>query len=275
MEQLVCQIRQRLVTTKYAQRGALAIQWQLKQLGVEPLPELWTINRILKRQGLVDKPTYQSRGAPYPALAAPRPNVVHQLDLVEPRYLTGGERFYGVHLIDAHSNAAALAAVPSKRAGDVAEALVAAWQKLGIPRDLQVDNELSFRSSNRHPRSFGLLIRFCLYLRVAIHFIPEGEPWHHGIVERFNAVYDKLCFRPQPFRDLAHVRDELPRFETFHNTQHRYAKLGSRTPWEVHTIAKRRLLSHRFALHWQGLPWREGGPDGLCGRSRSSSARRA
>jgi len=258
VEQLVCQVRQRLVTTTYAQRGALAIQWQLQQLGVEPLPELWTINRLLKRYGLVEKPIYHPRGTPYRTLAAPRPNTVHQLDLVGPRYLKGGQRFYGIHLIDACSNAVALAAMPSQQAVDVVEALVAARQKLGIPRYLQVDNELAFRGSNRRPRSFGLLIRLCLYLRVAVPCIPEAEPWRHGIVERFNDVYDKLCFRPQQFRDLAHVRDELPCFETFHNTQHRDAKLGRRTPWAVHTAAKRRLLSRRFALHLQGLLWREG-----------------
>jgi putative transposase len=258
VEQLVCTIRLRLVTTKYAQRCELAIRWQLQQLGVEPLPEVWTINRILKRHGLVDKPTSPARGTPYPAWAAPQPNAVHQLDLVGPRYLKGGERFYGIHLIDAHSNAVALAAMPSKQAFDVVEALVAGWQRLGVPRVLQVDNELGFRGSNRHPRSFGLLIRLCLYLRVEVHFIPAGEPWRTGIVERFNDVYDKLFFRPRPFRDLAHVRAELPCFETFHNTQHRYAKLGSRTPWEVHTAPQRRLLSRRLALHQQGLPWREG-----------------
>jgi hypothetical protein len=43
-----------------------------------------------------------------PALAAQRrPHQVHQLDLVGPRYLTGGERFYGVQLIDVYSHAVA------------------------------------------------------------------------------------------------------------------------------------------------------------------------
>jgi hypothetical protein len=54
----VCEIRQRLIPTKYAQHGALAIQWQLQQLGVESLPALWTINRLLKRHGLVGKWRY-------------------------------------------------------------------------------------------------------------------------------------------------------------------------------------------------------------------------
>jgi putative transposase len=99
---------------------------------VGPLPALWTINRLLKRHGLVDKRTYQARGTPYPAWAAPHPNAGHQLDVVGPRYLKGGERFYGIHLIDAHSNAVALAAMPSKQAFDVVEALGAGWERRGI-----------------------------------------------------------------------------------------------------------------------------------------------
>ncbi|MES4784800.1 MAG: transposase, partial [Nitrospiraceae bacterium] len=111
---------------------------------------------------MVEKPTYVPRGTPYPALEAPRPNAVHQLDLVGPRYLRGGTRFYGVHLIDAYSNAVALAAVPGTRDTAVVEAVVAGWQRLGIPQYLQVDNELSLRGSNRYPRSLGMLIRLCL-----------------------------------------------------------------------------------------------------------------
>jgi hypothetical protein len=35
-----------------------------------------------------------------------------------------------------------------------------------------------------------------------------------------------LFFRPWLFRDRAYLSEELPHFENFHNTQHRYAMLG-------------------------------------------------
>lgn len=254
----VCEVRKRLLKTKYAQKGAFAIQWQLKQLGIKPLPEIWTINRILKRQGLVDNPVYSPRAIPYPAVQATQPNDVHQFDLVGPRYLRSKERFYGAHLIDPFSNAVALKALPSKHDIHIVQAIVAAWQHLGIPRTLQVDNELSFRGSNRYPRSFGLLIRLCLYLGVELLFIPQGEPWRNGTVEKFNDVYDKLFLRPQQFSSLKHLERELPVFESFHNRHHRYAKLGQRTPWAVHTAGAKRLLPKSFALQRRLIPWREG-----------------
>jgi hypothetical protein len=148
--------------------------------------------------------------------------------------------------------------MPSTRAPDVVDALVAAWQKLGVPRSLQGDHALSCRGSNRHPHSCGRLIRRCRALGVEVVFIPEREPWRNGMVERFNDVYAKLCWRPQLFRDLAHRRQERPPFETFHNPQHRYATLGQHPPWTVHTATPRRRLAQRFALHRRGWPWREG-----------------
>jgi hypothetical protein len=138
---LVCARRQRLVTTTYAQGGALAIPWQLHPLGVAPWPAIWTINRLLTRHGLVGLPTSQPRGTPSPTVAPPGPHMVHQVDLVGPRHVTGGQRCSGVHLLDASSHAVALAAMPSTRDPDVVEALVAAWQTLGLPRYLQLDNE--------------------------------------------------------------------------------------------------------------------------------------
>ena len=256
--QLVCTIRKRLVKTKYAQKGAVAIQWQLEQLGVCPVPAIWTINRILKREGLLVKPIYRPRSTAYPNLQATAPNVAHQMDLVGPRYLKSKERFYGIHLIDIFSNAVALGAFASKRDIDIVQGVVDGWQRLGIPQFLQVDNELSFRGSNRYPHSFGLLIRLCLYLQVEIVFIPPGEPWRNGVVEKFNDVYDKLFFRQQQFKNLARLRPELLCFETFHNHSHRYAKLAQRTPWSVHTAKSRRPLPKPFLLHRKRLPWREG-----------------
>lgn len=258
VEDLICEIRRRLLARKYAQRGAIAIQWELKRFGVRRLPGLWTINRILRRHGLSTKTTYRPRGTLYPALRPQAPSVVHQLDLVGPRYLHGGTRFYGCQVIDAFSNAVALETLTAKQDVVIVQALLNAWHRLGLPRFLQLDNELSFRGSNRYPRSFGLLVRTCLQLGVEIVFIPEAEPWRNGIVERFNNVYDKLFLRQQQFHDLQHLRRELAKFERFHNQHHRYAKLAQRTPWAVHRCSHRQQSVFTSPEALLQLPWKDG-----------------
>lgn len=127
-----------------------------------------------------------------------------------------------------------------------------------LPQYLQLDNELSFRGSNRYPRSFGLLVRTCLQLGVEVSFIPEGEPWRNGIVERFNDVYDKLFIRQQQFHGLEHLQRELAEFERFHNHHHRYAKPGQRTPWALHGRSPRRAPSFASTATLRQLPWKDG-----------------
>jgi putative transposase len=70
-ERLVCESRHRLVQTSDAPRGVFAIQWPLQQLGVYPVPEVWTMHRILNRYTMAGQRAYQPRGMPSPALAAP------------------------------------------------------------------------------------------------------------------------------------------------------------------------------------------------------------
>lgn len=260
LKSLVCNVRSKLAKTKYAQIGALAIQWELKKLGVKPIP-IWTINRIIKRNKLVKKPKiYEKRNKLYPKIEVTLPNQLHQLDLVGPRYIGKGKgnKFYSFNLIDAFSNFSKIRPHPGKRDIFATESIVSAWQKVGIPRYLQVDNELSLKGSNRYPRTFGNVIKLCLYLGIEIIFIPEAEPWRQGVIEKFNNVYDKMFFRTQAFKDFNHLIKESLVFENFHNKNHCYSKLKGKTPWVIHNSVPRRLLPKSFNLHKHHIPFRDG-----------------
>jgi transposase InsO family protein len=241
--------------------GPLTIQWELKKLGVQHIPHTRTISRVLKRNDLVKDPKkYEKRDKLYPQIKPREPNVLHQLDLVGPRYLGKGKqnRFYSFNLIDAYSNAVKIKPYQGKRDVFVKDFLVYAWKTLGIPWYLQLDNELSFRGSNRYPRTFGEVIKLCLYVGIEPIFVPEAEPWRQGIIERFNYVYDKTFFRAQLFENFEHLLEESTVFEEFHNNNHRYNKLNGRTPWVVHTTVSRRLIPRSQRLQDEKIPFREG-----------------
>ena len=104
---------------------------------------------------------------------------------------------------------------------------------MGLPDFLQLDNELSFRGSNRYPRSPGLIIRLCLYFGVQPVFIPVKEPWRNGVVEKFNDTYNKKFFRRQWFANYATLKRQSKNFQRFHNKHHRYSCLKGKTPLEV------------------------------------------
>ena len=121
----------------------------------------------------------------------------------------------------------------TKQDRQVASSLLRCWKAMGLPDFLQIDNELSFRGSNKYPRSPGLVIRLCLYFGVQPVFIPIGEPWRNGVIEKFNDTYNKKFFRRQWFPSYAALKRQSKNFQRFHNKHHRYSYLKGKTPLEV------------------------------------------
>jgi len=121
----------------------------------------------------------------------------------------------------------------TKEYDQVVQRLLRCWKVVGLPDFLQFDNELSFRGSNRYPRSLGLILRLCLYYGVHPVFIPVGEPWRNVEIEHFNDTYDKKFFRRQWFSSYAMLKRQSKNFQRFHNRHHRYSCLKGKTPFEV------------------------------------------
>jgi len=86
------------------------------------MPEIWTINRILARNGRARKiQIYEPKPKQYPGFTSNNPNDIQQGDILGPRYIKGDGRFY----------------------------LLIIWRRLGTPKFFQMDNELAFWGSNR------------------------------------------------------------------------------------------------------------------------------
>lgn len=229
-EEEVLRIRRRLEKRKYAQSGALAIQWEMQKLGLDPLPT-WTIDRILKRHNLVrTKQKYQPRGKAYPKVKRLFSDSIQQADLVGPRHVKNDGHFYSLNVIDLETYLAAINPCRSKADEQIAQGLLRSWKTIGKPDFLQLDNELSFRGSNRHPHSFGLVIRFCLALGVQPIFIPIAEPWRNGAVEKLQDTFDKVFFRGQFFADFQAVKEAAKIFERFRNENHRCSAIDGQVP---------------------------------------------
>jgi len=130
----------------------------------------------------------------------------------------------------------------SKHDQKVANSLLRCWKAMGLPDYLQFDNELSFRGSNKYPRSFGLVIRLCLHFGVQPVFVPNGEPWRNGVIEKFNDTYNKKFFRRQWFPSYATLKRQSKSFQQFHNKHHRYSCLSGKTPNEVLKASKLNIL---------------------------------
>jgi len=135
--------------------------------------------------------------------------------------------------MDLYSHQVCIESQRTKEDRHIASSLMRCWKTVGIPDYLQLDNELSFRGSNRHPRSFGLVLKLCLLYGVQPIFIPIGEPWRNGVIERFNHTYNDKFFRRQWFPSYAALKRQSKNFQRFHNKHHRYSCLKGKTPMEV------------------------------------------
>ncbi len=197
-------------------------------LGHKDKPSLSTINRILKRKGLIEKDQNKKKSIKekpyYPHVHAGYSGHVQQLDLVTPRYIRGYGKIVSVNRIDVYSNQANLAQYDSKGADSILLFIIDDWRAFGIPKYLQLDNEASFRGSLYHKRTFGKLTRFCLNFGVEIIFIPFSEPWRNGCIENFNGLFEERVWSFESFTDLDHIKCESKKFRNKHNHYQTYKK---------------------------------------------------
>jgi transposase InsO family protein len=212
--------------------GAQAIRWEMEDLGVFPLPSVRTINRILARNDLTHRRTgrYEPKGVPYPRLPSSRPNQTHQADLVGPRFLQGPIRFYSQNVMDISTSRSGVEPLPGKNSQSIINGFWAIWLRLGIPENLQVDNEQSYCGSHRHPRGMGALIRLGLHLGTELWFIPMAEPWRNGVIEKFNDHYEQKFLNKVIMTSFDELLTDSLAFENRHNSRYRYSKLGGKTP---------------------------------------------
>ncbi|HLO14306.1 MAG TPA: helix-turn-helix domain-containing protein [Anaerolineales bacterium] len=227
---------------QYALVSAQAIYYELRELYVSPLPSPRTIHQWLKQADRI--PERKSRKPPnptYPVLPCKAVNDVQELDFKGPFYLKDhSHKYYLVALRDKLSKKTALRALANKSMDAILDFLMNAWQRMGCPKRLKMDNCLDFRGSNLYPRSPSKLVRVCLDLGVQPVFIPLREPWRNGVVENLNGLLNRFLLRLQTFDTEKQLHQAVQRLETTINTTHRLPALQGKTPQEFAAHAKLR-----------------------------------
>lgn len=188
LRELIVEIRDRLVHQAEAGNhplgiGAGQIAQELKALKVTP-PSRRTIYRILQAAGRTakDKGPKGYRQRP----TAVQANDVHQLDFW-PRVLEGGASLFLIHLVDVATWYPCGRVSENKTTDSVLAFLLSSWQALGVPRVLQVDNEMSF-TGGRWISRLGRMARLALLLGCEVWF----NPFRHAGVQRLRRALSRL-----------------------------------------------------------------------------------
>jgi putative transposase len=233
---------------QYALVSAQAIYYELCELHVSPLPSPRTIHGWLKQAGRISERKARKPPNPtYPVLPCKAVNDVQELDFKGPLYLRDhAHKYYLVALRDKMSKKTALRALANKSMDAILDFLVDAWQRMGCPKRLKMDNCLDFRGSNLYPRSPSKLVRVCLDLGIQPVFIPFREPWRNGVVENLNGLLARFLFRMRTFETEKQLHQAVQRMETTINTRHRLPALEGKTPQEFVANARLRYPPNNY-----------------------------
>jgi hypothetical protein len=227
--------------------GAEAIAEQLRRL-LPPArqPSVRTINRILRREGLLDghhrfRHPPPPRGWYLPPLAQ-RQADMDCFDVIEGLALEGhgeievltGKAFWGPY-----AHAWPTAAVSAQF---VLQRLRQAWQQTGLPTYAQFDNDTRFQGPHNRPGVLGRVIRFCLALGVTPVFVPPRETGFQALAENLNNLWQRKVW------DRSH-HDHVP---ALLQTSNRFVTaLCQRSARRLDQAPPRRPFPAHWRLDWQ------------------------
>lgn len=202
---------------RYGNIGADTIASELETAGLAA-PSIATINRILRKHGLQQSRQRRNEKrklpADYPWPDATQPNQLHLLDFVT-RATGSIRRVYSCNLLDQTRQWPYMRLITAKTRQNVADFLVAAWQDVGLPDALHMDNDTVWRGSSSGKRSFSFIVRLCLLLGVEVIFTPPYTPEANPLIESFNGIWDRNFWQRATFASLQHMTTELAHFETW------------------------------------------------------------
>lgn len=223
--------------------GARAIQQEIgQQKLLNHIPSLAPINRWLRTAGLLPPPTPAPATVFYPEPRVPPEYGLHAMDWTA-RYLEGGQKVFAFHTVNVVTRALAQTIATDKTGTTLHQHVLHAWQVLGVPDGLQLDNDVTFTGGERTPRRLGSFVRLGLYLGIELVFVPPAEPQRNGVGEGVNSLWARSFWNRYRFRSLRAVVSRSPQFLTWYMTQYHPPGLEGKTPAQAQRLVRRHRLT--------------------------------
>jgi putative transposase len=245
---LVVATHQRLRQRRVGLSGPQAREDELRHARlIRPAPSIATIKRMLHDAGVIQRPHPPKRG--YFPQSTPTPSyVLHAMDWTA-RYVTGGAKLFVFYSVDVQTRALAQSLHTDKSGVTVRSHALVAWQRLGLPDALQLDNDAAFNGGYKGRRVFGAFVRLCLYVGSEPIFLPGGEPKRNSVVERLHGLWSQTFWRKHRFEGLAEVRRAAPQFLRFYTQRYYPPALHGATPGQAQQqVIRRHLTAEQIGL---------------------------
>jgi transposase InsO family protein len=213
--------------------GAETIAAHLAGDGVQPVPAVSTIWRILVRRGFVTPQPQKRPRSSWRRFSADQPNERWQADITHWR-LADGSEVEILNLLDDHSRVCLASVARLVFTGtQVWHTFRAAIGRWGPPAEVLTDNGAVFTGQQRGDGRVVLEVQLGLRGIKVSHSRPY-HPQTCGKVERFHQTEKKWLTAQPSAATVAGLQHQLNRFRSYYNTVRPHRALGRRTPAQAY-----------------------------------------
>ena len=233
MEQRVLELRER-----HPAWGGRKLRRRLLDQGHRDVPAVSVVHAILQRHGLID-PSQSHKHRAMTRFERDEPNDLWQIDFKGHFATERGGRCHPLTMLDDHSRYnLVLKACGDEQNTTVKAALIAAFERYGMPRCLLSDNGPPWGSYGQQGNWTELgvwLVRLGITL---VHGRPS-HPQTQGKEERFHRTLKAEVLGTRMFRDLQHAQEAFDAFRPVYNHQRPHEALGLEVPASRYHPARR------------------------------------
>lgn len=250
--------------------GALKLQARLEPPGA---PSTSTINRLLRREGLLD-PAAAHKHTAWQRFEHPQPNDLWQMDFKGWFELPTSppQRCHPLTVLDDHSRfALGLFACANQQTATVQACLTEIFRRYGLPVWMTMDNGSPWGASGGG--AYTPLTVWLLRLGIGFSHSRPFHPQTQGKDERFHRTLQAELLQPLTFRTWTETQAGFDRWRVEYNHERPHQALGLAVPASRYKPSRRtfpevlpaieydssdevRKVQHGGELHFQGRSWR-------------------
>lgn len=227
VEDRIVEVREELAFAGF-DAGAATIHFHLSTQGLEHVPSVSTIWRVLKRRGLVAPQPHKRPRSSWRRFEATLPNERWQSDVTHWR-LEDGSQVDILNFIDDHSRLILRSeAMDVVRAPDVLRVFMDATSTWGFPASLLTDNGCVYTAWHRG--GSNIVEGELLSRGIAYHHSKPYHPQTCGKVERFHQTLKGYLAAQRPASDLKTLQAQIDAFVGYYNEVRPHRARGRMTP---------------------------------------------
>lgn len=203
------------------------------------IPSRGTINKILKRNGLID-PNRSKQSEGFERFEYEYPNELWQMDFKGYFRLLNKEICHPLTIVDDHSRFnVCLEACKDQRETTVRQTLINVFRKYGLPCMILTDNGSPWGSAGNEPEGmFHAYTEFEKWLIQLNIKLVHGRPYHpqtQGKDERFHRTLKQELINHEQFRDIIHCQKRFNVWRNKYNFIRPHEAINFKTPGDLYT----------------------------------------